>query len=677
MKNNKLKNIIMKNNFNKIKLVVLLILVLVSSNSFSQSPSSPKEVIAVFPYQHVNEASAALASMSSWKNSDWKSFFKLSEDTSLKVKFSFALHAYVNKVSLDEKLKIPFVAFLKKQIKKANSEYAKILFQEELKLLSKEDYVNNRLQLVQPKWEEEGPGKAFTYNPNSTQRLLDLQKLLDKPTNPIEKKNIIWQASKISGISSFMFVAKFLEDKDLRNMVANVLVKQALNDASIRGSEVRSILEKSLPLLQGEDSSFLVPALKAHLKKMPYDYGFVSLFNGKDLTGWKGLVGNPIMRAKMSDTALQTAQAKADLKMKEDWVVKDGLLNYTGNLRGENLATVKEYGDIEMFIDWRIQEKGDAGIYLRGTPQVQIWDTSRREVGAQVGSGGLYNNQKNVSKPLVVADNKIGEWNTFHIIMKADKVTVYLNGILVTDNIALENYWNRTLPLFVKEQIELQAHGTFVSYRNIYLRELPSSEPVSLNAQEATEGFNLLFDGTHINEWTGNTVGYVIKEGALVVNPENGSGGDLFTKNEYSDFVYRFDFQLTPGANNGIGIHAPLQGDAAYLGMEVQVLDSEDPQYANLQPYQYHGSVYGIMPAKRGFLKPIGEWNNEEIMVKGTKIKVTLNGTVILDGDYMAASKNGTIDHNQHPGLLNKTGHIGFLGHGDILRFKNMRIKRL
>ena len=674
MKNNKLKNIIMKNNFNKIKLVVLLILVLVSSNSFSQSPSSPKEVIAVFPYQHVNEASAALASMSNWENSDWKSFFQLSEDTSLKVKFSFALHAYVNKVALDGKNIKSFVKILSNQLKKAKSEDTKIFFSEMLNLLTDNNNVSARLNLLPAQ-----PSLEVTQNklPNSTQLLLDLYKRTEQGLNTIEKENIIWQASNISGIGSFMFVSKFLEDKGLRNMVANVLVKQALNDASIRGSEVRSILEKSLPLLQGEDSSFLVPALKAHLKKMPYDYGFVSLFNGKDLTGWKGLVGNPIMRAKMSDTALQTAQAKADLKMKEDWVVKDGLLNYTGNLRGENLATVKQYGDIEMFIDWRIQEKGDAGIYLRGTPQVQIWDTSRREVGAQVGSGGLYNNQKNVSKPLVVADNKVGEWNTFHIIMKADKVTVYLNGILVTDHIALENFWNRTLPLFVKEQIELQAHGTFVSYRNIYLRELPSSEPVSLNTQEATEGFSLLFDGTHINEWTGNKVGYVIKEGALVVNPENGSGGDLFTKNEYSDFVYRFDFQLTPGANNGIGIHAPLQGDAAYLGMEVQVLDSEDPIYANLQPYQYHGSVYGVMPAKRGFLRPIGEWNNEEIMVKGTKIKVTLNGTVILDGDYMAASKNGTIDHNQHPGLLNKTGHIGFLGHGDILRFKNMRIKRL
>jgi hypothetical protein len=676
MNNNKLKNIIMKNNFKKIKLGVLLILVLVSSSSFSQTPASPKEVIAVFPYQHANEASTALASMSGWKNVDWKSFFKLSEDTSLKIKFSYALHAYVNKVALDPDQKKAFVILLNNQIDKAKSEYAKILFQEELKLLSKEDYVKDRLQLVQPKWVE-GSGKAFTINPNSTQRLLDLQKLLDKPTNPIERKNIIWEASKISGISSFMFIATFLEDEAVNQNAALAISKLALNDLTIRGGDVRTLLEKALLLIHGEDSTIIVPALKTHLKKMPYDYGFETLFNGKDLTGWKGLVANPIVRNKMSDTALQAAQVKADMKMREDWVVKDGLLNFTGNEQGENLATVKKYGDMEMYVDWRIQDKGDAGIYLRGTPQVQIWDTSRREVGAQVGSGGLYNNQKFTSKPLVVADNKIGEWNRFYILMKADKVTVYLNGILVTDNIPLENYWDRNLPLFVKEQIELQAHGTFVSYRNIYLRSLPQNEGVKLNEQESKEGFSLLFDGTNINQWTGNTAGYLIQEGALVVSPENGSVGDLYTKETYSDFIYRFDFQLTPGANNGIGVHAPLEGDAAYLGMEIQVLDSEDPQYAKLQPYQYHGSVYGVMPAKRGYLKPTGEWNNEEIMVKGTKIKVTLNGTVILDGDYMVASKNGTIDHNEHPGLLNKTGHLGFLGHGDVLRFKNMRVKRI
>jgi hypothetical protein len=335
-----------------------------------------------------------------------------------------------------------------------------------------------------------------------------------------------------------------------------------------------------------------------------------------------------------------------------------------------------------MYVDWKITENGDAGIYLRGSPQVQIWDTSRREVGAQVGSGGLYNNIKNQSKPLVVADNKIGDWNNFHIIMKGAQVTVYLNGVLVTDNVTLENYWDRKIPIFTKEQIELQAHGTYVAYRNIYIREIPSNEITDLTEEEKKQGFVSLFDGTNLDSWTGNTSGYLIEEGALVVRPDKageGKGGNLYTKEEFADFIYRFDFQLTPGANNGIGVHAPLEGDAAYLGMEIQVLDTEAEIYKNppILPYQTHGSVYGVIPAKRGFLKPTGEWNQEEIMVKGTKIKVSLNGSVILDGDYAEASKNGTLDHKEHPGLLRTTGHIGFLGHGDVLRFKNMRIKVL
>jgi len=645
-----------------------------AKKSIAQKTLSPKEVMSVFPYQVNTQAANALESMGTWKTNDWNTFFSLVLDSTTQTKFTYALHAYVNKVSLEEKNKKAFVALLTKQLNKTKLEYAKILYAEELKLLNDNQFVNTRLQQLPSQSTKTKSEKTFT---NPTQQLLNLQDKLEQSKNIIERKNIIWEASKISSIGSFMFIAKFLQDPALSGYAATALARLSLHNESIRGDEVRSILEQSLPLIHGEDSVYIVPALTAHIKKMPYDYGYVSLFNGKDLTGWKGLVANPIARANMSDTALKAAQIKADIKMNEDWVVNDGLLNFTGNLHGENLATVKQYGDIEMFVDWRIQEKGDAGIYLRGTPQVQIWDTSRREVGAQVGSGGLYNNQKNVSKPLVVADNKVGEWNNFHIIMRGDKVTVYLNGVLVTDNIPLENYWNHNLPLFAKEQIELQAHGTFVSYRNIYLRELPSNEAVSLNEAEKNEGFSLLFDGTNIDEWTGNTVGYLIQDGALVVNPENGSGGNLYTKKEYSDFVYRFDFQLTPGANNGIGIHAPLTGDAAYVGMEVQVLDSEDPKYAELKPYQYHGSVYGVIPAKRGYLKPTGEWNNEEIMVKGTMIKVTLNGTLILEGDYAAASKNGTIDHLEHPGLLNKNGHIGFLGHGDIVRFKNMRIKRI
>ncbi|MEZ4905013.1 MAG: DUF1080 domain-containing protein [Spirosomataceae bacterium] len=361
-------------------------------------------------------------------------------------------------------------------------------------------------------------------------------------------------------------------------------------------------------------------ALQKHLSNMPTGEGFVSLFNGKDLTGWKGLVGNPIARAKMHPDTLAVKQAKADDLMRKGWIAKDRELIFTGH--GDNLCTVKKYGDFEMYVDWKIESKGDAGIYLRGSPQVQIWDTSRVEVGAQVGSGGLYNNTKHLKNPLKVADNAIGDWNTFYILMKGDRVTVRLNGELVVDNVVLENYWDRKQPIFALEQLELQAHGTLVAYRDIYVRELPRPEPFTLTKQEQEEGFKVLFDGTNMFEWIGNTTDYVIENGNMVVYPNLGGKGNLYTKDEYSDFEFRFEFLLTPGANNGLGIRAPLEGDAAYVGTELQILDNEADKYKSLQPYQYHGSAYGIIPAKRGFLKPVGEWNYQEVVVKGSKVKV-------------------------------------------------------
>ena len=163
----------------------------------------------------------------------------------------------------------------------------------------------------------------------------------------------------------------------------------------------------------------------------------------------------------------------------------------------------------------------------------------------------------------------------------------------------------------------------------------------------------------------------------IVIEPKGGGGGNLYTEKEYGNFILRFEFQLTPGANNGLGIHAPLEGDAAYVGKELQILDNEHEKYAKLETYQYHGSVYGIIPAKRGHLKPTGEWNQQEVIVEHPKIKIILNGTTILEGDYLEASKNGTLDKKDHPGLKRNSGHIGFLGHGDVVRFKNIRIKEL
>jgi hypothetical protein len=203
------------------------------------------------------------------------------------------------------------------------------------------------------------------------------------------------------------------------------------------------------------------------------------------------------------------------------------------------------------------------------------------------------------------------------------------------------------------------------------------SVPFKLSKEEKKEKYRVLFDGTDLNEWVGDKKGYTAEKNEIVIKPAEGAGGNLFTKDEFGDFIFRFEFMLTPGANNGLGIRAPLEGDAAYQGMELQILDNESAIYKDLHPYQYHGSVYGVIPAKRGFLRPTGQWNYQEVLVKGTKIKVTLNNTIILDGDIQDARDNGTPDGSAHPGLKRDKGHIGFLGHGSVVRFRNIRIKQL
>jgi hypothetical protein len=192
--------------------------------------------------------------------------------------------------------------------------------------------------------------------------------------------------------------------------------------------------------------------------------GFTALFDGKDLKGWKGLVADPPTRAKMSSAELAAATEKATVEALKHWKVVNGEIVYDG--KNNSLCTVKDYGDFEMLVDWKLPPKGDSGIYLRGSPQVQIWDNP-------LGSGGLYNNQKNPSNPTSVADKPIGEWNRFRILMVGDKVTVYLNNVLVVQNITMENYWERDKPIYPTGQIELQHHGDSLWFKNIYIREIP------------------------------------------------------------------------------------------------------------------------------------------------------------------------------------------------------------
>jgi hypothetical protein len=501
---------------------------------------------------------------------------------------------------------------------------------------------------------------------NVDQQVLNYRNALDLTTNLETREQIYRGLAKCNSLSAMRTLYLGLQDPNVRQIAADGLASLYLANVDFRGQMTKEWVQEvfwqiSDPVVREK----LNDAFKIT------DRGFYTMYNGQDLRGWKGLVANPVKRRLLSADTLTVLQVKADEVMRAGWEAKGEELHFTGH--GDNLCSVKDYQDFEMYVDWKIEKEGDAGIYLRGSPQVQIWDTALTRVGAQVGSGGLYNNQINPRNPLKVADNPVEEWNTFRIIMKGERVTVYLNGELVVDKAILENYWDRKIPIFVKDAIELQAHGNHIVYRNIYVKELkPETTYIAPEAD-----FAALFDGSSLFNWAGNTTDYFPSNGELVVDPKRGGKGNLYTKKQYGDFHLKFDFQLTPGANNGLGIRTPLEGDAAYVGMELQILDNTAPIYAKLQPYQYHGSVYGVIAAKQGFLKPVGEWNEEEVIAQGNKIKVILNGVVILDGDIALASKDGIADHREHPGLLNKTGHIGFLGHGSPLKFRNIRIKEL
>lgn len=226
--------------------------------------------------------------------------------------------------------------------------------------------------------------------------------------------------------------------------------------------------------------SVVLPCLALAADNTPPE-GFTALFNGKDLTGWKGLLkeplDNPARRAKASPEQLAEAQKEADEVMRGGWRVENGTLIFNG--KGRSLCTAKDYGDFELYIDWKIEPRGDSGVYLRGSPQVQIWDphTKPTMFGSEAGSGGLYNNEKNPKNPTKVADKPIGQWNTFYIKMVGDRVTVKLNGETVVDNVVLENYWERDKPIYPTGQIELQNHGSTLWFKNIYIRELPRETP--------------------------------------------------------------------------------------------------------------------------------------------------------------------------------------------------------
>lgn len=468
-----------------------------------------------------------------------------------------------------------------------------------------------------------------------------------------------------------------------------------------------------LPLL----AAVAAPALAADHNTPPP--GFTALFNGKDLSGWYGW-----STQDPADLWNMTPEERAAYKKKS---VDGGLLDAKGNDKGDHvnahwkvengelvndgkglyLTTDKDYGDFELWVDYKMLPKGDSGIYLRGTPQVQIWDFTENDekavsLGKPKGSGGLWNNKNPEGKdPLKLMDKPLGEWNRFYIRMIGERVLIKLNGEVVVNNAVLENFFaNRKAgylaygkkdakgqagekppagwmqdPVYAKGPIQLQTHGSEIRWRNVFVREIPSEEANQLLA-EGEAGFTRLDNGKDLSNWQGAVENYEVVDGNIVC--KKGKGGDLLTKEEYGDMILRFEFKLPPAGNNGIALRTPLGGHSAKDGLEIQVIDTDGYEAKTgkqLQPYQVHGSLYHLVGAKRGYLRPVGEWNTEEIEVRGNRIKVTLNGTKILDANLDELDYSGV--KTKPAGVTRKTGFIGFAGHSDPVAFRNFRVKRL
>ena len=600
--------------------------------------------------------------------------------------------------------------------------------------------------------------------------------------------------------------------------------------------------------------------------------GFRALFDGKSLGGWRSYIdgGNPTKSLARSpkERAAEYEQAAAELA--RFWRAEGGeIVNPDG--KGPYLETVDGFGDFELRIDWKIAAGADSGIYLRGTPQVQIWDPVGGIPAAKVGSGGLYNNQKGPSVPLVRADKPAGEWNRFRMLLVDDVVTIWLNGELVVNETVLENYWDRAQRLLPVGPIQLQTHGGELRFRNVFIREIArmpnesgvldragrpvgpgwkalfagddlagirhepefwrlqegvlgghaSGSPahhyayteaefgdfelhaqVKLSGRNANSGvcirtapasfddvpgyqvdmgdgfwgalweerrdgmvdafppaeaakivrdgdwnhyyviargahirawlngvptvdvwhprgfprgaigfqlchgedrettaafrdvwireigpefclehspprddagFAALFNGKDLDGWIGSVDGYQAEDGKLVCKKRG--GGNLYLAQQYADFVLRFEFKLEPGANNGVGVRAEYNKDAAYHGMELQILENTHSSYTSLHDYQYHGSIYDLVPALRGYQKAPGQWNYQEVTADGHRIVVRLNGVTIVDADIEKDTPKEK--WARHPGLFHKSGHIGFLGHGHRIEFRNLRLREL
>jgi len=425
----------------------------------------------------------------------------------------------------------------------------------------------------------------------------------------------------------------------------------------------------------------------APAQRMGAPPGFTALFNGNDLSGWRG--GDTFDHRAWLALPEQERRAKSaewTADMKKHWRVENDELVNDGD--GKYATTEKDYGDFELLLEYKTVAKADSGIYLRGVPQVQIWDytdAAKFPLGASKGSGGLWNNSAGApgKDPLVLADRPFGEWNKFRIVMVGSRVSVWLNDKQVVDHAILENYYDnedKTLqpqqrhPVPARGPIQLQTHGGEIRWRNVFIREIPAEEANAILRKRDEGGFESVFNGKDFTGWAGPTDEYEIHDGAMVCKP--GQAGTIYTRNVYSDFVVRLEYKLLPGGNGGLAIRYPGSGDPAYVGIcKIQVLDDAGNESRNLDPRQANGSAHGMVAAHRGYLRAPGQWNFEQVTVKGSTISVELNGTTILEADL--SDVTDFLANHPHPGKDRSAGHFGIASHTDPVQFQNIRIRRL
>lgn len=426
--------------------------------------------------------------------------------------------------------------------------------------------------------------------------------------------------------------------------------------------------------------------------------GFTALFNGRDLTGWRGgdtFDHRALLAMAEAERAARIAEWTKSLTELKDgqphWRAEGGVLVNDGE--GRYATTARDYGDFELRLDYKIAKGADSGVYLRGVPQVQIWDTAipdTKDIGYAKGSGGLWNNTKGTPgrDPLVKADQPVGEWNNLRVIMVGSRVSVWLNTKLVVDHVVLENYYDKAnkklkpeerRPVPAQGPIQLQTHGGATHWRNIFVREIGPAEANEVLASKNHEGFQSIFDGKSLANWAGAVDSIEVKDGVMVWKEKK--GGVAYWNQEVGDFAARLMIRVPKAGNNGLAIRYPGTGDTAYQGMcELQILDENygtNKPYQGLDARQMHGSAYGMAAAAQGYQRPLGEWNFQEVTVKGSTIKVELNGTVILDTDLSQIDPATFLAKKAHPGKDRTTGFFGLAGHNDPVAFRSLAIKEL